>query len=163
MELKKSKSCMAKEMKIEKNVSINKNINDVFNYLKQTKNQENFSVWNMKDPNMKKTYTGVDGTKGFKYAWDSKDKNVGAGEQEIINIDEGSKIDYELRFKRPMQNTAQSSFLLNKIDENTTSVTWTFRGETKFPMSLFMPMFRNMLGKQIDSGLQNLKIVLEGS
>ena len=58
---------MAKEMIIEKNVSINKNINEVFNFLKQTKNQDQFSVWNMKDPGMKKSHSGSDGTKGFIY------------------------------------------------------------------------------------------------
>ena len=88
---------MAKEMVIEKNVSINKNINEVFSFLKQTKNQDQFSVWNMKDPGMKKSYSGPDGTKGFIYSWDSKDKNVGAGSQEIINIYEGSRIDYEFK------------------------------------------------------------------
>ena len=152
---------MAKEMMIEKNVSINKNISDVFNFLKQTKNQDQFSVWNMKDPNMKKNYSGVDGTKGFVYSWDSKDKNVGAGSQEITNISEGSRIDYELRFLRPMQNTAVSSFILNKTGENNTSVTWTFRCPTKFPMSLLTPIFKNMLGKQLNTGLQNLKELLE--
>ena len=106
---------MAKEMIIEKNVSINKNINEVFNFLKQTKNQDQFSVWNMKDPGMKKSHSGSDGTKGFIYSWDSKDKNVGAGAQEITNINEGSRIDYELRFLRPMQNTATSAFILKQV------------------------------------------------
>ncbi|HEY6978415.1 MAG TPA: SRPBCC family protein [Chitinophagaceae bacterium] len=152
---------MAKEMMIEKHVSINKNITEVFNFLKQTKNQDQFSVWNMKDPNMQKTYSGVDGTKGFVYSWDSKDKNVGAGSQEITNIGEGSRIDYEIRFIRPMQNTAISSFILSNTGENNTSVTWTFRCPTKFPMSLFTPVFKNMLGKQLNTGLQNLKELLE--
>ena len=152
---------MAKDMIIEKNVSVNKNINEVFNFLKQTKNQDRFSVWNMKDPNMKRDYSGTDGTKGFVYSWDSKDKNVGAGSQEIKNISEGNRIDYELRFIRPMQNTAASSFVLNKIDENSTSVTWTFQSPTKFPMSLFAPIFKNMLGKQLNQSLQNLKALLE--
>jgi len=115
----------------------------------------------MKDPNMKKNYSGTDGTKGFVYSWDSKDKNVGAGSQEITNISEGSRIDYELRFIRPMQNTAISSFILNKTSENNTLVTWTFRCPTKFPMSLFTPIFKNMLGKQLNTGLQNLKELLE--
>src|SRR5215210_7848775 len=96
----KSKSTMAKEMIIEKNVSINKSISEVFAFLKETKNQDRFSVWNMKDPDMKKNYSGVDGTKGFVYSWDSKDKNVGAGSQEITNISEGSRIDYVMRFIR---------------------------------------------------------------
>ena len=152
---------MAKEMMIEKNISINKNISEVFNFLKQTKNQDQFSVWNMKDPNMKKNYSGTDGTKGFVYSWDSKDKNVGAGSQEITNISEGSRIDYELRFIRPMQNTAVSSFILNKTSENNTLVIWTFRCPTKFPMSLFTPIFKNMLGKQLNTGLKNLKELLE--
>lgn len=152
---------MPKEIIIEKNVSINKNISEVFAFLKETKNQDRFSVWNMKDPSMKKNYSGVDGTKGFIYSWDSKNKNVGAGLQEITNISEGSRIDYLMRFRRPMQNIATASFVLNKIDENTTSVTWTFQSPSKFPMSLFAPIFKNILGKQLNQSLQNLKALLE--
>lgn len=148
-------------MIIEKNILIDNNIATVFSFLKETKNQDKFSVWNMKDPNMKKTYSGVDGTKGFVYSWDSKDKNVGAGSQEITNIKEGSRIDYEMRFVRPMQNVATTSFVLNKVDESSTSVTWIFQCPTKFPMSLFSPMLKKMLGKQLDQGLQNLKALLE--
>jgi hypothetical protein len=77
----------------------------------------------MKDPNMKKEYHCIDGTIGFIYSWDSKDKNVGAGSQEIMSMYEGSRIDYEMKFTRPMQNIATASFVLNKNDENTTSVT----------------------------------------
>ena len=152
---------MAKVMTIEKTVSINKSISDVFDYLKQTKHQDQFSVWNMKDPNAKKTYSGVDGTKGFVYLWDSKDKSVGAGAQEITGISEGTRIDYELRFERPMKNTAASSFVLNKENDSTTSVSWSFVSPTKFPMSLFAPIFKNMLGKQMNQSLQNLKSLLE--
>jgi hypothetical protein len=85
---------MAKEMIIEKNVSINKSISEVFEFLKETKNQDRFSVWNMKDHGMKKNYSGFDGTKGFIHSWDSKDKNVRCRSQEITNINEGSRIDY---------------------------------------------------------------------
>lgn len=152
---------MAKEMFIEKSVTINKDVHEVFEFLKQTKNQDKFSVWNMKDPNMNKIYNGVDGTEGFIYAWDSKDKNVGAGEQEIKRLSEDNRIDYEIRFKRPMQNTAQSAFIIDKLHENSTSVKWTFASPTKFPMSLLAPLFKKMLGKQIDQGLQNLKEVME--
>ncbi len=152
---------MAKEMIIEKTVSINKNINEVFNYLKQTKNQDNFSEWNMKDPNMKKEYGGTDGTKGFIYSWDSKDKSVGAGSQEITNITEPGRIDYHLKFTRPMQNTAASGFVLENTGENNTSVTWKFQSKSKFPMSLFASFFKKILGKQLNKSLENLKAVLE--
>ncbi|HEY5407688.1 MAG TPA: SRPBCC family protein [Ginsengibacter sp.] len=140
---------------------LTRTIKTVFSFLKEIKNQDQFSVWNMKDPDMKKSYSGIDGTKDFIYSWDSKDKNVGAGSQKITNIHEGSRIDYELRFLRPMQNKATSAFILNKTGENTTSVSWTFQSSAKFPMSLFAPIFKKMLGKQISKSLQNLKELLE--
>lgn len=148
-------------MVIEKTVVVNKSIETVFNYLKHTKNQDNFSVWNMKDPAMKKTYTGTDGSIGFVYTWDSTDKNVGAGAQTITGITENKQIDYLLQFERPMKNKANSGFILNKIDDNNTSVTWTFVSPTKFPFSLFSPVLKKILGKQIETGLQNLKSLLE--
>lgn len=148
-------------MKIEKSLDINRNSKEVFDYLKITKNQDNFSVWNMSDPSMKKTYQGTDGSVGFIYGWDSTNKNVGAGEQEIKGIDEGKRIDYEIRFFRPMQNTGISGFLINSKGINLTSVVWTFDSPTKFPFSLLSPIFKRMLGKDLEKGLGNLKTLLE--
>jgi hypothetical protein len=75
----------------------------VFDYLRYLRNQDNFSKWATMDPHMKKTYTGTDGTVGFVSAWDSKQKNVGAGEQEIKQINEGTSLVYDLRFIRPFK------------------------------------------------------------
>ena len=148
-------------MKIEKSIVINKSSKLVFDYLRMTKNQDNFSVWNMTDPNMKKTYKGVDGTIGFIYSWDSTVKNVGAGEQEITGIEEGKSIDYTIRFSRPMQNIGKSKFQIAGFGDERTSVVWTFDSPSKFPMSLFSPIFKIMLGKDIEKGLINLKSILE--
>lgn len=153
---------MAKEMTIEKKVTINKDITTVFDFLQETKNQDRFSVWNMKDPEMKKSYSGTDGMVGFVYTWDSKDKSVGAGSQEIIRIAPEKMIEYEMKFVRPMKNTAMATFLVsNVVGEASTLVTWTFTSPTKFPMSLFSPIFKNILGKQLQQSLQNLKLILE--
>jgi len=56
-----------REMRIERSISIDKPINQVFDYLRITKNQDNFSTWNMTDPDMKKEYQGTDGQVGFVY------------------------------------------------------------------------------------------------
>ena len=117
-------------MKIEKSIEISRSSREVFDYLKYTRNQDNFSVWNMADPSMKKKYRGTDGTVGHIYSWDSTNKNVGAGEQEIIGIDEGKKIGYELRFFRPMRNVGKSYFLIDGKGESITSVVWTFDSPT---------------------------------
>jgi len=151
-----------KEMRIERSISIDKPINQVFDYLRITKNQDNFSTWNMTDPDMKKEYQGTDGQVGFVYKWDSfKNKNVGSGEQEIKIIAEGKSIEYELRFSKPMKNTANSKFILNSEGTTKTQVIWQFFGPAKFPMSLLKPIFQKLLGKDLEKGLKNLKVVLE--
>jgi uncharacterized protein YndB with AHSA1/START domain len=149
------------EMYVERSVRINKPNQEVFDYLKHTRNQEEFSVWNMKDPGKKTESSGADGTIGFIYSWDSKDKNVGAGSQEIKNITEGSEIEYEIRFERPMKNVGQSKFVLSELSGQETQVTWIFSCPSKFPMSLFKGIFQNMLGKDMTKSLGNLKGRLE--
>ena len=148
-------------MKIEKSIEIHKSSKLVFDYLRITKNQDNFSVWNMNDPDMKKTHQGKDGTVGFIYSWDSTMKNVGAGEQEITGIEEGKSIDYAIRFFRPMKNTGKSKFQITSLGEERSSVGWIFDSPSKFPMSLFSPIFKKMLGKDLEKGLNNLKSILE--
>jgi hypothetical protein len=115
----------------------------------------------MKDPGKKTEVSGVDGTVGFIYSWDSKDKSVGAGSQEITSITEGKSITYKLAFERPMKNVAQSGFYLRDLGNEQTEVKWEFRGPTKFPMSLFKGFLQNMLGKDMDKSLVNLKNVLD--
>ena len=148
-------------MKIEKSVKVKSSPGVVYEYLKLTRNQDNFSVWNMADPNMKKSYEGTDGTVGFIYRWDSAVKNVGAGEQEITDMKDGKSIDYAIRFSRPMKNTGKTKFQITGSADGYTSVDWIFDSPSKFPMSLFSPIFKRMLGKDLEKGLQNLKVILE--
>jgi hypothetical protein len=150
------------KMTIEKIITIDKPIMQVFDYLKFVKNQDNFSIWNMTDPEMKKDFRGTDGTQGFIYSWDSsKNKNVGAGEQEITSIDEGKSIEYEIRFFRPMPNVAKSSFVFTSVTDKQTNVQWGFYSKMKFPMNIMKPLFHHMLGKDLEKGLLNLKALLE--
>ncbi|MBK7215419.1 MAG: SRPBCC family protein [Bacteroidales bacterium] len=153
---------MGKQMVIEHSININKPLAQVFAYLKITTNQDNFSVWNRTDPDRKKELKGTDGTVGFIYKWDSAtNKNVGAGEQEIKLIEDGKRIEYELRFFRPMKNVAKSAFITESIDTNQTRVTWGFYSPSKFPMSLMSPILKKMLGKDMITSLVELKKVLE--
>lgn len=152
---------MASKMIVEKSVVIDQPKDVVFDYLKFSKNMDHYSVWNMKDPNKKVDYTGTDGTVGFLYKWDSKDKSVGAGTQKITNLVDGERIEYEMNFERPMKNTGTSKFILSEINEKQTQLTWDFRGPTKFPMSLFKGIFQKMLGKDLLMSLGNLKKILE--
>jgi len=148
-------------MKIEKSTVISKNLKEVFDYLKFTKNQDNFSVWNMTDPSMNKDYRGTDGTVGFIYIWDSTNKNVGAGEQETKAINDGKSIEFEVRFFRPMKNIGKVFFYFEGRGEGSTLVTWVFDSPSKFPYTLFSFFFKKMLGRDLEKGLANLKEILE--
>src|SRR5687768_1710355 len=82
-----------KDFFTEKEVTINKPREEVFSYIKFLKNQDQFSVWAKKDPDMKKCFRGTDGTVGFVSAWDGN-SDVGKGEQEIKRITEGKRVDF---------------------------------------------------------------------
>jgi hypothetical protein len=152
-----------KEYTVEREITINKPKQEIFDYIKLLKNQNDFSKWALMDPNMKKDYKGTDGTVGFISAWDSDNKHVGKGEQEITKIDEGNRIDYALRFLKPMHGEATSYMITDAAAENQTIVKWGFHGNMSYPMNtmlLFMNMDK-MLGPDLETGLTNLKAIQE--
>lgn len=147
----------------EREVVINKPKSEVFNYLKFVKNQNNWAVWNKKDPNMKQTYEGTDGTVGFISSWESNHEEVGSGSQKITKIVDGERIDTELRFKQPFESTSQSYLLAEDAGENKTKVKWGFSGSFPRPfniMLLFMDI-EKAVEKDFDEGLASLKQQLE--
>jgi len=154
---------MPKEYAVEREVIINQPKDSVFNYVKHLKNQDNFSVWAKTDPNMKKTFTGVDGTVGAISAWDSTNENVGVGEQEVIKITEGERIDFELRFKTPFESTADAYMSTEAISATETKVKWGFNGAMDYPMNLMLPFLEmdKVIGNDLQTGLDNLKVILE--
>lgn len=152
-----------KDYSVAREVVINKSKSLVFNYLKFLKNQSNFNVWSSIDPQMKTEYRGTDGNEGFVSAWESDNKNVGKGEQEILKIVDGERIDYEIRFLKPFKSTSWAFITTTSLDENKTLVHWEFNGKMKYPTNLSL-LFMNMeklVGKDLQTGLNNLKIILE--
>lgn len=154
---------MPKNYAIEREITINKPADTVFNYVKYLKNQNQFSVWANIDPKMKSTYKGTDGTVGSISAWESEVKEVGVGEQEITNITEGKRIDFALRFKKPMEDTAVGFMSTESVSGNQTKVKWGISGVMPYPMNIMLPMMKmdQMIGNDLQKGLENLKDKLE--
>ena len=152
-----------KEYGVIREVTINKPKSVVFEYVKLLKNQDNFSAWANKDPEMKKDYRGTDGTVGFISAWDSKMKDVGKGEQEIKKIVDGERIDYELRFIEPFSSTSFAYITFEGVSETQTKVKWGFTGKMNYPMNLLLLTMdmEGMIGKDFQDGLNKLKVILE--
>ena len=149
-----------KDYIVKSEIVINAPQNVVFDYLKLLKNQDNFNKWVMTDPDMKKIFTGIDGTVGFIYGWNGN-KKAGEGEQEITNVVEGKIIDTEIRFVRPFPSTSYSNLTIELLSENQTKVSWSNTGKMNSPMNAMMTMIEKMLVKDMDTSLNNLKVILE--
>lgn len=150
-----------KDFSLSSTVIINRPQAVVFDYIRHLRNQEKYSKWVMADPNVQLTYTGIDGTVGFRSAWVSAQKNVGIGEQEITGIKDGERYDVEIRFEKPFKATHHAYTTTEAVSPDQTKVTTTFYGKTPIPMNLMAPIFHKMLLKDMNENAANLKRQLE--
>ncbi|MVZ65144.1 polyketide cyclase [Sphingobacterium sp. DK4209] len=137
-------------------IVINKPRQEVFDYVKYIKNQHKFDAWSRKDPNITQAYEGTDGTVGFIYTW--KSSKVGDGKQVISKIDEGKRIDMDLYFNGSDQ--ANKSYMaVEDAGAGQSKISWVIDGQMPYPWNV-MTLFFDM-SKDFDSGLSNLKEILE--
>ncbi len=151
-----------KDYSVEREITINRPAHEVFDYIKYLRNQDNYSVWATMDPDMKQEFRGTDGTVGFVSVWEGNE-DVGKGEQEIVRIVEGERIEYEVRFIEPFEARANSFMAVDSLSENQTSVTWGFESRMRYPMNLML-LFMDIeaaIGNDLASGLVNFKELLE--
>ena len=123
-----------------------------------------WSPYEHKDPAMKRSYSGAESGKGAIYAWDGN-RNVGSGRMEILDASAPSKIVIKLDFFTPFEghNTAEFTMLPQGGGTQTTNVTWLMHGPAPC-MSRLMQVFvnfDNMIGRDFEVGLANLKRVAE--
>jgi uncharacterized protein YndB with AHSA1/START domain len=120
-----------------------------------------WSPYETKDPAMKRSYSGAESGKGAVYGWEGN-KNVGSGRMEILDAQAPSRIVIKLDFFTPFEghNTAEFTML---PQGDGTNVTWLMHGPAPF-MSRLMQVFidfDNMIGKDFEIGLANLKRLAE--
>ena len=94
---------LPKTFHAEGTININRPVDEVFDYVKYIRNQENYGVWFKMDDNIQKKFTGTDGTIGFTYEW--KSKKVGNGKQVITNIVENELVEMDLNFEHSQEAT----------------------------------------------------------
>lgn len=150
---------MDKEYTVSHSITINKPQQEVFNYVKLFKNQENYSVWVMADPNIKLKYEGEDGTVGAKVSWDGND-DVGAGSQTITKIT-NDRIDVDLHFIRPMEGNQKGATIVTAIDANSCTVTEEFYGNDPYPMNALSFVGKYFIKDAFTKNAENVKKILE--
>ncbi|MGI9546686.1 MAG: SRPBCC family protein [Flavobacteriaceae bacterium] len=151
-----------KSYDVSRSITINQPVSKVFEYLKYLKNQDDWSPWGKRDPNMKKEFEGTDGQVGAISKWEGN-KEVGMGEQELLRIVENEVVESKLRFLKPWKSESDAYLRVKESDGSQTNVTWGFSGRNKFPVSIMM-LFMNMdkaIGKDFEEGLAALKGQME--
>lgn len=151
---------MRKDYNIHREIIINAPKQKVYDYLKHLKNQDNFNKWVMTDPSMKRDFKGTDGTVGFIYGWNGN-KKAGEGELEITALEEGKRIETEIRFIRPFAGLSHASTVITAVSADQTKIVWGNKSFMKYPLNLMLSMIEKMLAKDMDISLQNLKNILE--
>lgn len=146
-----------KESSSEGQIIINKPKQEVFDYIKYVKNQDNFGIWQLSDPDMKTASEGEDGFVGFKYSWDSE--KLGKGAQVITNIVDGERMESDMFFYDFDDTPSKTYFTVESQSPDQTLVKWGISWTTPYPWNL-MSLFYNM-DKDFNKGLENLKEILE--
>jgi hypothetical protein len=122
-----------------------------------------FNTWNpynLKDPNIKGTYSGPASGPGAHYDF-AGNKDVGKGSIEVT-ASAPNKVNMRLDMLEPFEGHNQVAFTLAPA-ANGTQVTWAMNGPAPYMYKLvgiFMNMDQ-MIGRDFETGLANLKTKAE--
>ena len=72
-------------------------------------------------------------------------------------------MDFALRFKKPMEDTADGFMSTEPVSGNQTKVKWGISGVIPYPTNIMLPMLKmdQMIGNDLQKGLENLKEKME--
>ncbi len=142
--------------RIERNARVDAPRDVVFSIINDLRRWGEWSPFDKRDPDLKKTFEGPSTGPGAVYSWNGNNQ-VGEGRMTIVASKPGELVSMKLEFSRPFKCTNEVNFIL-ALSEGGTRVSWIMDGKNNFmtnAMSLFMPMDK-MVGKDFEQGLANL-------
>jgi len=144
-----------KNYRVERSMVVNGSSDLVWNEIANFRNWPKWSPWEEKDPTVKNTYEGTDGTVGSIMKWEGDKDKTGTGQMVFSAMEPNKKIDYDLSFIVPFESASKGYFAFEPAENNTTKITWVDEGDFSFgvrPMMLFMNMDK-MMGPDFERGL----------
>lgn len=149
---------LPKQFRIERSLVMAAPAEKIYPMIAEPKNWPRWGIWNQRDPNMKLDFSGAASGTGAKWAWQSKSQGNGAMEFTAAEVNQ--QITYKLSF--PDFDMESKGVLILKPEGNGTKVTWTNEGEYGNPyFRYFGLMMDGSVGGDFDSGLKNLKAIVE--
>ncbi len=139
---------------VDKSITINKPINEVYNTLNDYSKWTPWSPWLITEPDARVTVAPDNKS----YEWQGK--VTGEGNMKIYNEVENKKIEIDLTFLKPWKSTAKTWFDLSE-DGQGTKVHWKMDSSLPFFMFWMKNMMTEMIGMDYNRGLGMLKEYVE--
>lgn len=140
--------------RVEKSIIIAASADKVKSVVADFNHWEAWSPWLILEPGCKVTVAPDAKTQ----EWDGK--RIGSGIIKVVK--EGDTvINYDLTFLKPWKSEAKCDFIVEKLDENSTKLTWTMDGSLPFFMFWMKNMMERLVGMDYDRGLLMLKDYIE--
>ena len=151
---------LPRNIEVARSITIRAPVAEVFPLVNDLR-RHSWSPWVQIDPNAKFSYSGPDAGTGQKVNWQSENKNVGTGSQQIVESIPNERIETALDFGP--QGTATAGFDFASEGQST-RVTWRFKTDAgNNPIMRWMGlMFDSWIGTEYEKGLANLKAEVEG-
>jgi hypothetical protein len=149
--------------RVQRSATINASPEKIFPLINDLHTFNTWNPYDKKDPNATGSYSGPASGKGAAYAFEGN-KDVGKGNIEITESSPTSKVTMALNMLSPFEAHNIVEFTLEPAGD-TTNVTWAIHGPMPY-MSKVMCIFfdmDNMVGKDFEKGLSDLKAVVETS
>lgn len=152
---------MQKSFNVEKTIVVERPVPVVMDKVSDLNYYSEWNPWQQTDPTTQKEITGTPHTPGHKYSWQGK--KVGVGNLTLKSRD-NRHIHFDLQFIKPFKTQAKDNWLFEEWGNGETKITWQNSGELPWPIARLMgPMLNKSLGKQFETGLINLKKMLESA
>lgn len=144
---------------VQRQIVINASADEVFPYIVDLQKWKKWGVWFQRDPNMEITYGGEVGKVGMKSNWISDAE--GSGQMEITEISENEEVIYTLYF--PEFDMGSTGKLTLQQQNDKTLVVWQDYGDVgSNPINHYFAAFMDsMIGPDFETGLENLKMLVE--
>jgi uncharacterized protein YndB with AHSA1/START domain len=150
------------KFRYERSGVINAPPETIFPYISNLKLGSQWSPYEKKDPNMKKSFSGPEDQPGGKMEFDGN-RDTGSGSIEILKIVPNQQVDLQLKMIKPFKADNLVEYRLTPEAAGGTRFTWTMSGNGGFMGKLVVVMIdcEKMVADEFTRGIENLKTLIE--
>lgn len=143
---------------VDREITVEKPLSEVFNFVADFKNWPKWSPWLCQEPDCPIDIEATPATIGHKQTWNGK--NIGSGHMTISEIQPSQSIKYDLYFLKPWKSHSKVAFEFSE-DQEGCRVRWTMNGSVPVFLFFMKKMMQSFVGMDYERGLSMLKEFLE--